>query len=135
MACLEFIVAVYRNPTEHKIRLGQVHQWARSSTTESPGGDYQAEQGAAVARKVTHFRLLIVGRLLDPVREAGARTNNASFTPASYRFSSRGARALRLWRALQSVDPNLVSRLGQSRRRQPLFLEGLQIRHTLGRCR
>lgn len=32
----EFIVAVYRNPTEHKIRLGQVQQWARSSTTESP---------------------------------------------------------------------------------------------------
>jgi hypothetical protein len=32
----EFTVAVYRNPTEHKIRLGQVHQWARSSTTESP---------------------------------------------------------------------------------------------------
>jgi len=32
----EFTVAVYRNPTEHKIRLGQVQQWARSSTTESP---------------------------------------------------------------------------------------------------
>jgi len=32
----EFTVAVYRNPTEHRIRLGQVHQWARSSTTESP---------------------------------------------------------------------------------------------------
>jgi hypothetical protein len=26
----EFTVAVYRNPTEHKIRLGQVQQWARS---------------------------------------------------------------------------------------------------------
>jgi hypothetical protein len=32
----EFTVAVYRNPTEHKIRLAQVQQWARSSTTESP---------------------------------------------------------------------------------------------------
>jgi hypothetical protein len=52
----EFTVAVYRNPTEHKIRLGQVQQWARSSTTESPAAITKREQGAAVARKVTQFR-------------------------------------------------------------------------------
>src|ERR1017187_4699536 len=34
----EFTVAVYRNPVEHQIRLGQVAKWAKQSTTEGPAG-------------------------------------------------------------------------------------------------
>jgi hypothetical protein len=34
----EFTVAVYRNPTEHKIRLGQVLKWAAHTTREGPAG-------------------------------------------------------------------------------------------------
>ena len=34
----EFTVAVYRNPTEHKIRLGQVLKWAAPTTKEGPAG-------------------------------------------------------------------------------------------------
>jgi hypothetical protein len=34
----EFTVAVYRNPVEHKIRMGQVAKWAKQSTTEGPAG-------------------------------------------------------------------------------------------------
>lgn len=34
----EFTVAVYRNPIEHKIRLGQVTKWAEHTTTEGPAG-------------------------------------------------------------------------------------------------
>ena len=34
----EFTVAVYRNPTEHKIRLGQVQKWAEHTTREGPAG-------------------------------------------------------------------------------------------------
>jgi hypothetical protein len=30
----EFTVAVYRNPVEHKIRLGQVTKWAGQNSTE-----------------------------------------------------------------------------------------------------
>jgi hypothetical protein len=33
-----FTVAVYRNPVEHKIRLGQVAKWAEHSTKEGPAG-------------------------------------------------------------------------------------------------
>src|SRR5271154_5710644 len=34
----EFTVAVYKNPTEHKIRLGQVTKWAEHTTREGPAG-------------------------------------------------------------------------------------------------
>ena len=34
----EFTVAVYRNPVEHKIRLGQVTKWAEHNTREGPAG-------------------------------------------------------------------------------------------------
>jgi len=34
----EFTVAVYRNPTEHKIRLQQVMKWAEHTTREGPAG-------------------------------------------------------------------------------------------------
>jgi hypothetical protein len=37
-AMTEFTVAVYRNPTEHKIRLGQVEKWAEHTTKEGPAG-------------------------------------------------------------------------------------------------
>jgi hypothetical protein len=34
----EFTVAVYRNPMEHKIQLGQVAKWAEHSTRDGPAG-------------------------------------------------------------------------------------------------
>lgn len=34
----EFTVAVYRNPTEHRIRLNQVTQWAERTAVDSPTG-------------------------------------------------------------------------------------------------
>jgi hypothetical protein len=40
----EFTVAVYRNPTEHKIRLGQVAKWAEHTTREGPAGITKRER-------------------------------------------------------------------------------------------
>ena len=40
----EFTVAVYRNPTEHKIRLGQVANWAEPTTKEGPAGITKRER-------------------------------------------------------------------------------------------
>jgi hypothetical protein len=37
-AMTEFTVAVYRNPVEHKIRLGHVTKWAEHTTKEGPAG-------------------------------------------------------------------------------------------------
>src|SRR5450631_965012 len=37
-AMTEFTVAVYRNPVEHKIRLGQVTKWAEPTTKGGPVG-------------------------------------------------------------------------------------------------
>ena len=34
----EFTVLVYRNPTEHKIRLQQVLKWSEHTTKEGPAG-------------------------------------------------------------------------------------------------
>jgi hypothetical protein len=34
----EFTVAVYRNPTEHRIRLSQVSKWAEHTTRDGPAG-------------------------------------------------------------------------------------------------
>ncbi len=34
----EFTVAVYRNPTEHRIRLQPVTKWAKNTTSEGPAG-------------------------------------------------------------------------------------------------
>jgi hypothetical protein len=34
----EFTVTVFRNPTEHKIRLRQVKVWAKHTVTEGPAG-------------------------------------------------------------------------------------------------
>jgi hypothetical protein len=34
----EFTIAVYRNPVEHKIRLGQVAKWAEDTTKDGPAG-------------------------------------------------------------------------------------------------
>ncbi len=44
-ALTEFTVAVYRNPVEHKIRLGQVKTWAgRRDTREGPAGIVKRER-------------------------------------------------------------------------------------------
>ena len=40
----EFTIAVYRNPTEHKIRLGQVAKWAEHTTKEGPAGITKRER-------------------------------------------------------------------------------------------
>ena len=37
-AMTEFIVAVLRNPTEHRIRLNQVSKWAEHTTKDGPAG-------------------------------------------------------------------------------------------------
>lgn len=37
-AMTEFIVSVYRNPTEHRIRLNQVTRWAQHSVRDGPAG-------------------------------------------------------------------------------------------------
>lgn len=37
-AMTEFTVAVLRNPTQHRIRLGQVEKWAEHTTREGPAG-------------------------------------------------------------------------------------------------
>jgi hypothetical protein len=34
----EFTVAVYKNPAEHKIKLGQVLKWAEHTVREGPAG-------------------------------------------------------------------------------------------------
>jgi hypothetical protein len=43
-AMTEFTVAVLRNPTEHKIRLQQVRQWAEPTTREGPAGVTKRER-------------------------------------------------------------------------------------------
>jgi hypothetical protein len=40
----KFTIAVYRNPTEHKIRLGQVSKWAEHTTKEGPAGMTKRER-------------------------------------------------------------------------------------------
>jgi hypothetical protein len=35
-AMTEFIVSVYRNPTEHRIRLNQVTRWAQHTVKDGP---------------------------------------------------------------------------------------------------
>jgi len=37
-AMTEFTVAVLRNPTEHRIRLSQVTNWAEHTTKDGPAG-------------------------------------------------------------------------------------------------
>lgn len=37
-AMTQFIVTVYRRPTEHRIRLNQVAKWAQNTTKEGPTG-------------------------------------------------------------------------------------------------
>ena len=37
-AMTEFIVSVYRNPTEHRIRLNQVTRWAQHTVKDGPAG-------------------------------------------------------------------------------------------------
>jgi hypothetical protein len=44
----EFTVAVYRNPTEHKIRLVQVTKWAEHTTREGPAGITKRERVRAL---------------------------------------------------------------------------------------
>lgn len=43
-AMTEFTVAVYRNPTEHRIRLNQVTKWAEHSVQEGPAGIVRREK-------------------------------------------------------------------------------------------
>jgi hypothetical protein len=43
-AMTEFTVAVYRNPVEHKIRLGQVTKWAEPTTKEGPAGTMKRQR-------------------------------------------------------------------------------------------
>jgi hypothetical protein len=40
----EFTVTVYRNPTEHKIHLGQVTRWAEHTTKDGPAGITRRER-------------------------------------------------------------------------------------------
>jgi len=40
----EFTVAVYRNPNEHKIRLGQLEKWAEHATKERRAGITKRER-------------------------------------------------------------------------------------------
>ena len=40
----EFTVLVYRNPAEHKTRLGQVAKWAEHTTREGPAGITRRER-------------------------------------------------------------------------------------------
>jgi hypothetical protein len=44
----EFTIAVYRNPTEHKIRLGQVAKWAEPTTKDGPAGITKRERVRAL---------------------------------------------------------------------------------------
>jgi hypothetical protein len=46
----EFTVAVYRNPTEHKIRLGQVAKWAEPTTKDGPAGITQRQRVRALLK-------------------------------------------------------------------------------------
>jgi hypothetical protein len=47
-AMTEFTVAVYRNPTEHKIRLGQVLKWSQHTIKEGPAGITKREKVSAL---------------------------------------------------------------------------------------
>lgn len=40
----EFTVAVIRKPTEHRVRLGQVHKWAQPSVVGGPAGITKRER-------------------------------------------------------------------------------------------
>jgi hypothetical protein len=40
----EFTVAVYKNPTEHKIRLAQVLKWSEPAMKEGPAGITKCRQ-------------------------------------------------------------------------------------------
>lgn len=40
----EFTVSVYRNPTEHKLRLQQVLKWSEHTTEEGPAGITKRER-------------------------------------------------------------------------------------------
>ncbi len=47
----EFIVAVLRNPTEHKIRLSQVKKWAEPTMKEGPAGVTKRQKVRALLGK------------------------------------------------------------------------------------
>jgi hypothetical protein len=47
-AMTEFTVAVYRNPVEHKIRLGYVTKWAEHTTKEGPAGITKRQRVRAI---------------------------------------------------------------------------------------
>jgi hypothetical protein len=40
----EFTIRVFRRPTEHKIRLKQVHDWAKHTISEGPAGIVKRER-------------------------------------------------------------------------------------------
>jgi len=40
----EFTVAVYRNPTEHRIRFNQVAKWAEPTTKDGPAGSAKRQR-------------------------------------------------------------------------------------------
>jgi hypothetical protein len=52
----EFTVAVYRNPTEHKLRLQHVLKWSENTTKEGPAGIIKRQRvrtllGQSIARR------------------------------------------------------------------------------------
>lgn len=40
----EFTIQVFRRPMEHKVRLKQVHEWAKHTVSEGPGGIVKRER-------------------------------------------------------------------------------------------
>jgi len=75
----EFTVAVYRNPVEHKIRLGQVAKWAEHSTRT--GGDYEtAESGDASGPTLPSQAFTLAQR-----RGGAATIHNAALNPGTCR--------------------------------------------------
>ena len=44
----EFVVAIYRNPIEHRITLGQVTKWAEQTTRDGPAGITKRERVRAL---------------------------------------------------------------------------------------
>jgi hypothetical protein len=46
----EFTIQVFRRPTEHKVRLKQVHDWAKHTVSEGPAGIVKRER----VRKLLH---------------------------------------------------------------------------------
>jgi len=51
----EFTVAVYRNPTQHRLRLSQVAKWAEPTVKDGLAGIMKRQKVRAWARKTDSF--------------------------------------------------------------------------------